>query len=180
MNNESVIIKASFVLFVVAVPLIVENPVKFTARNSNPGSLGIVSENDLKVITKIENIYKNSEVNDSYDRYKNSPKILIFPLVITMGNEKWLFPNNAETILPLHNVFPVAFFYTITSDQYKQDNYLNRISNGLDYNWLKKSNIRYAFISDNEIIPDNIKESLSSESSILFSSGNASFIRFNF
>ena len=141
-------------------PLINKSHQKFQPRRNYPGSIGSVTANDLIVLKKIENLYTKQTINKSYAEYIKSPKIMILAGAVQMGNEKWLFPSNAETILPLNNVFPIAFFYSISSADYSYNNYKLHVMKGLDKNWLKERNISYIFIPENDQI-DN--ENLASD-----------------
>ncbi len=120
--------------------------IKFSLRKYYWGSMGQVNTDDILVIKRIEELfqdYKNSNVDLTYNTV---PSILIPNSPLIMGNENWLFPHGAARILPLYDVFPVAFFYFQGNREYTFENYNQKICNGFDEKWLMGHNIKYLFI----------------------------------
>jgi len=116
-------------------------------RKYYAGSMGKAVDDDIAVIRKIEKEFGDYLAENRRPDSCAIPKILIANLChTTSSGERWLFPHGASRMLPLYDVFPVAFFYYQGSNDYNWKSYKAHIADRLDLEWLKEMNIKYLFI----------------------------------
>jgi len=109
---------------------------------------GWATEGDLTVIRHAELLFRSWRREHPVMDFTSVPRILIPNAVVyfSISRENWLFPYGGARILPLANVFPVAFFYFEGSRDYTFEAYRDHVCNRFDVDWLLARNIRYLFL----------------------------------
>lgn len=136
----------SIVCVVLALILTENALVPTTHRAGYPGNLGTVTADDLDVITAIEEQFGHYRREHGTLTFEQTPKILVLNAPAIVNGEKWLFPYGASRVLPLYDVYPVAFFYFQGNKEYTFDNYVAHVCTQFDAEWIAKQGIRYLFI----------------------------------
>jgi hypothetical protein len=114
-------------------------------RQGYQGNLDAATPSDLHVIGQAESLFRNWRREHPVIEFATVPRILIPNGVYYVDSEKWLFPFGAARILPLADVFPVAFFYYQGSRDYTLKAYWEHVCTRFDVDWLLARNIRYVF-----------------------------------
>jgi len=115
-------------------------------RQIYSGPLDSATPGDLTVIRHAESLFRSWRNEHPVMDFTNMPRILIPNGVANIGRENWLFPYGGARILPLADVFPVAFFYFEGSREYTFEAYRDHVCNRFDADWLLARNIRYLFL----------------------------------
>ena len=154
----------------------VQKTVRPSPRKHHAGSMGSARGEDLEVIGSIERLFAGYRQQHDLT-FAAVPKILIPNKPAIMGSEKWCFPRGASRILPLYDVFPVAFFYSQGSRDYTYENYIANVCDTFNEDWLRERNIKYLFIPSD--IGDGCVsrlERLVREKKVVFKSGGCYFL----
>jgi len=115
-------------------------------RQIYPGPLDAATPGDMTVIRHAESLFRGWRNKHPVMDFTSMPRILIPNVAANIGRETWLIPYGAARILPLADVFPVAFFYFEGSRDYTFEAYQDHVCRRFDVDWLRARNIRYLFL----------------------------------
>ena len=115
-------------------------------RKGGVGGLGTATADDLAVIEGIEQMFRDYRRAQPPPSFERVPKILVPNELKEINGEHWLFPHGASRILPLYDVFPVAFFYFQGSSEYTYASYVAHVCERFDEAWLAERGMRYLFL----------------------------------
>jgi len=115
-------------------------------RRIYTGPLDGATPGDLTVIRHAESLFRSWRNEHPAMDFASTPRILIPNGTFAIGRENWLVPYGAARILPLADVFPVAFFYFEGSRDYTFEAYRDHVCRQFDVDWLLARNIRYVFL----------------------------------
>jgi hypothetical protein len=129
------------------------------------------------VIRRIEGRFRQyREAGGSLD-YREVPRILILNEALVVDDRIWLFPRGASRILPLYDVFPVAFFYYQGMDWINYENYMRHVHDTFDREWLLEHNVRYLFLPSDggNAVIDGL-DSVVEDGKVIYEEGGCRFI----
>ncbi len=137
------------------------------------GSLGCVSEDDLIVMARFEDMHQ-------LDKHlpPHTGRVLVPNSVHDTHNEDWVFPVAGARALPFHDVLPVAFFYYQGDDDYTTENYKAHVCHHFDRDWLRRQQITHVFLPSSRAdacMKD--MESLPMSEEVLIQHGNSYLLR---
>ncbi len=132
---------------------------------------------DLVVIRKISEQFKQYISEGRPQDFVHIPKILLPNAPVSIVGEQWLLPTGASRVLPLYDMFPLAFFYSQGSPEYSFETYQQRVCRSLDMQWLLDRNIRYVFLpSYHHGCIRGLSKFLSEPDRVVYQSGKAALI----
>lgn len=170
----------TLLVFMTAMALIAKQGDVFnrSARIGYCGSIGCVTENDLRVVQFMESYFKDKNKSYAEHNYQVG-KILLPNMVLTLGGEKWLFPTGASRMLPFYDLPPVAFFYFQGDEEFSFDNYNKYVCESFNIDWLQGKNVKYMFVPEQllESCVANL-ENIIATNVVVFSSGKSIFLEF--
>lgn len=80
------------------------------------------------------------------DPDRTTDRVLVPNNVVRLGHEHWLFPAGIGRVAPHEDIGPVAFFYYQGDAAYTTENYIARVCERFDVEWLRSHQIRYVLL----------------------------------
>lgn len=146
----------------------------YRVRKHYCGSLGCVSNSDIRVLKQFQLYNRNVEPRDEV----LPDKILIPNILISGGGENWIFPFGGSRIVPLFNIAPLAFYYFQGSVEYSVESYNKNVCQNFNLDWLRGLKIRYLFLpSDRGPICIHNIDKVALESETLFRDGESILLK---
>lgn len=106
------------------------------------------------------------------------PRVLVPNQLTDVWRERWLFPVGSAKNLVSKTDFPLAFFYYKGDADFSYRNYVERVCNNFDVEWLKLRRIKYVYLpSDRENACVSGLEDLLDSDQLIAKSGKSALIR---
>ncbi|MCV2351396.1 hypothetical protein [Paucibacter sp. Y2R2-4] len=105
-------------------------------------------------------------------------RVLVPNQVRDIWRERWLLPVGTARNLPANTSFPLAFYYYKGDPEFSYRNYVERVCENFDVEWLKQHRIKYIYLpSDRDKACVSGVEGLLASDQLVVKSGKAAMIR---
>jgi hypothetical protein len=118
-------------------------PMQFEPRERFCEEGQCVAADDVAVLEQLQSMMNSPEFLAAKS---SGARILVPNAVVQMGRERWAFPVGSGRILPFFNTLPVAFYYLQADPSFTTDNYVSRVCEKFDRDWLLSEKIEYVLI----------------------------------
>ena len=102
-----------------------------------------IAADDMSVLEQLQSMMNSPEFLGAKS---TGVRILVPNAVVQMGRERWAFPVGSGRILPFFNTLPVAFYYLQADPAFTTDNYVHRVCEKFDRDWLLSHKIEYVLV----------------------------------
>lgn len=125
------------------VTLRLTQPMQFDPRERFCEDGQCIAADDMSVLEQLQSMMNSPEFLEAKS---SGARILVPNAVVQMGRERWAFPVGSGRILPFFNTLPVAFYYLQADSSFTTDNYVSRVCEKFDRDWLSSEKIEYVLI----------------------------------
>ena len=172
-SRWTVAVLAALMVAAVHVGMPLAQRFNFEPRFGYCGSLGCASTDDLRVMSRFQQMMERPGT-DAF----GSARVLVPNSVHHTRNEDWVFPVAGARALPFYDVPAVAFYYYQGDDDYTTANYEEHVCRRFDRLWLRRQGIGYVFLpSARDAACLEGMEYLPMSEQVLVKSGNSYLLR---